>query len=209
MKESSESSSSSDTPAGSSSSSTPPTNNASGGGGWIWDTFRSKFDEQRISRLNQCRVLQDLLQECRRRPPRRSFQADDSDLEKKKDESQHRSLEDVPMGIRSVRYYQWRDMENYDTGCVREAHALWNCRGVALGCGKDCVALRRCLLKENPETILAHGKTAYGLDENDDDVSAALDHGSSIACAKLQLNLKSCVAKAATELEERCKKSKA
>jgi hypothetical protein len=192
-------------------SSSPPSPPASsgGGGGWLWDTFRSKFDEQRIDRLSQCRVLQEIYVECRRRRRLSSLTDNDSEtavngealVEKKKE---HRSLEDVPMGIRAVRYFHWRDMEDVDTGCVREEHALWNCRGVALGCGKDCVALRKCLLEYKPESILSQGKTVYRLDR--DDAVAAFD--GSIACAKLQLNLKSCVAKAATELEERCKISK-
>ena len=136
------------------------------------------MDEQRRSRLSQCRVLEQVLSDCRQHKAARE------------------QLEDFPMGIRMVRYFDWRNVQSDD--CVREEHALWACRAVGLQCGPDLVALRDCFKQQGPPVILSQKETAY--EKASTNVNAA--------CLDLQTKVGGCVRQKAVELEERWRKQK-
>ena len=136
-------------------------------------TIGKHMDGQRMERLKQCRLLQDALSACR---------------SKQKDRQQ---LEDFPEGIRMVRYFDWRNVHDYDEHCQREQHAVWACRGIALGCGGDVVRVCRCFQEQGPDTVLDQCNSAY---ENNNDT---------LPCADLQWKLGRCVAVEATKMEQR------
>lgn len=97
-------------------------------------------DEQRLERLEQCRQLEAILQDCRVN-------------------GGQSKLDDTPSGIRMLRYFNWREVES-DATCQRELHAVWACRAIAVGCGEDLVRLRNCFDKATPAVILA-GEPVY------------------------------------------------
>jgi len=163
-----DSSDSSSSPKDESSSSTPTFFES------VRSTIGKHMDEQRLERLKQCRLLQDALLACRR-----SKQSD------------RQQLEDFPAGIRMVRYFHWRNIHDYDEHCQRELHAVWACRGIALGCGADVIRMRNCFNEQGPATILNQSNAGY---ENMKET---------MPCADLQRTLGRCVAKEATELEQR------
>jgi hypothetical protein len=135
------------------------------------------LDEQRIARLSQCQKLEQVLAECREQREPRS------------------QLEDFPMGIRMVRYFHWRDLPE-ETPCLREEHALWACRAVALQCGPDLVQLRDCFQTNGPDTILSQAGTSYqGKSES--------------TCRELESKLGACVRRKAIALESRHSSSQA
>ena len=118
------------------------TNNSS----WLPTSVSSMLDEQRIERLDQCRILDEILLECKR--------------SKASGQSTTLQLEDVPAGIRMVRYFDWRNLA--DKNCQREEHAVWACRAISLGCGADLVRLRTCFNElPHPTSILENTETAY------------------------------------------------
>jgi hypothetical protein len=138
------------------------------------DSFHRVLDEQRIGRLAQCRQLEQVLAECREQRQPRS------------------QLEDFPMGIRMVRYFHWRDLQEENTPCLREEHAVWACRAVALQCGPDLVSLRDCFQRNGPDTILSQKNgTAYEGKSSDS------------TCQELEATLGACVRRKAIALESR------
>ena len=172
-------------------------------------SFRQTMDEQRLERLQQCQSLAAVLQACR---------------DKQADRPQ---LEDFPMGIRSVRYFQWRrtpasssssteeESQQQQTqqtvspsippsSCVREEHALWACRGVALKCGGELVQLRDCFREHSVDELLATDATAYEASTSSSDTKDV--SGKTIPCANLQARLGHCVAQNVAALAERKKK---
>jgi hypothetical protein len=130
------------------------------------------MDDQRILRLTQCRQLQDVWLACR---------------ESQKDRLQ---LEDFPAGIRMVRYFDWRYYPE-DKACLREEHAVWACRGIAMQCGGDVVHLRRCLKQQGKEAVLSTSDTSYEEAKKDS------------VCGDLQEKLGRCVTLKVGEFEAR------
>lgn len=156
--------------------------------------FVDKADVQRLDRLRQCRILEEIMAECRRARKTKS----------KQEERAH--LEDCPNGIRMLRYFDWRNVHDYDRKCSREQHAVWACRAGALQCGGDLVQLRTCFdevqepLPDNPNVknhgaVLRCSASAY---------EAKPKHaGREIPCRTLQEQMGKCVAKNAAALVER------
>jgi hypothetical protein len=173
---------------------------------WSLSSIRGRIedemDEQRHERLAQCRSLESVLADCRTAKSNRT------------------QLEDVPAGIRMVRYFDWRDVP--DPHCQREAHAVWACRAVALKCGKELIQIRDCFRNygamgglsgdNNKTTILNHrtGSAAYELSDavvvqgaaaaNDADATSDISMN---PCAKVQQILGRCVSANAHALLER------
>jgi len=146
--------------------------------GWNWASFMDGMDNQRLARLRNCEKLRAILTDCQAQ---------------KKDRTQ---LEDIPMGIRSVRYYQWRDQQMEDS-CAREEHALWACRATAVRCGGELVQLRDCFTALSAEQVLDHPETAYELNSKNE--------GLNIPCKALQRTMGDCIKKHTLELDERLK----
>jgi hypothetical protein len=175
---------------------------------WSFSSIRGRIedemDEQRHERLAQCRSLELVLADCRARTPNRT------------------QLEDVPAGIRMVRYFDWRDVP--DPHCQREAHAVWACRAVALKCGKELIQVRDCFrnygamssgssgdhINNNNKTAILNHRTGSAAYEPSDAVAvrgaADADATSDISmnpCAKVQQILGRCVSANAHALLER------
>jgi len=175
--------------------------------------YREMIDAQRVERLRQCRSLQRVLRACRERVPDRP------------------QLEDFPMGIRSVRYFQWRH-GNEDShtrmsssssttsatataptttttttttpstnSCLREEHAVWACRGVALKCGGELVRLRDCFNEYSAEELLDPKNDATAYESNT--TTTTVDKRITPPCASMQQALGTCVTKNAAALAER------
>jgi hypothetical protein len=164
----------------------------------IQSFLATSMDEQRVERLQQCRILEDVAAECRRK----------SKKQRKKDRLH---LEDLPAGIRMVRYFDWRNVHEYDTKCIREEHAVWACRAIALQCGSELVELRSCFndlqtpLEDTPYVknygaVLGCSHTAYETKEKE---FKKKDASREIPCRAFQEQLGRCVAKNATALGER------
>jgi hypothetical protein len=129
-------------------------------------------EDQRLDRLQSCRQLDDLLKTCRQK------------------NSERNQLEDFPLGIRMLRYFDWRHKD--EPNCVREEHALWACRAVALQCGANLVQLRSCFREKGDDAILSETRTSYERTSEDD-----------FSCMDLQRTLGSCVLKKANALARR------
>lgn len=154
--------------------------------------WNDSMDEQRIERLQQCRALEDVLTECRRK------------AKKKNQDRVH--LEDIPGGIRMIRYFDWRNVHDYDSKCTREIHAVWACRGIALQCGSELVELRSCFHAvqapvdndpnvKNYGAVLDCSQTAY---ENKN-----IKMSKEIPCRSFQERIGRCIATNAKALIER------
>lgn len=162
---------------------------------YLKSIFADFVDEQRLERLQDCRIIEDVYSECRR-------------INKMKSSHEHRmQLEDISPGIRILRYYEWRHVHDYDHKCSREKHAVWACRAGALQCGGELVQLRNCfndLQKPPPNSssnvknhgaVLKTSGTAYEPKER--------NANKDIPCRELQEKMGTCVAKNASELAER------
>jgi hypothetical protein len=157
--------------------------------GSLFGSLRSKWrqisDAQRISRLQQCQALHDILSECRHRnadDQQRHNESRGRELRQKEREVQTEgdattttttsaataetpTIETTPAGIRMLHYFQWRNLEAEEGGasvlgdarrlCTREEHALWACRAVATACGPDLIQVKRCFDETGP-SILQH-----------------------------------------------------
>jgi hypothetical protein len=209
------------------------------------------MDDQRLHRLQQCRILQEVLSDCRKSSSSRSSsrssstnqQTDATDTTTRR---RRLELEDVPAGIRMVRYFNWRDYKapdvlvgtsDHDTDshkskstkkeirsnnnskqiqnnngnhCLREEHAVWACRSVALQCGAPLAQLKSCFTDAGADAVLdSANQTAYEPDYNAPETVAKNNSssGSGTAtktpCQWQQQALGDCVAAAAVQLQER------
>jgi hypothetical protein len=222
-----------------SSSPPPPDKSASNTSYTSWGYMRQHItgmmDDQRLHRLQQCRVLQEVLSDCRRQSSSSSRDTSSTSTNKDTDTTRRRrlELEDVPAGIRMVKYFNWRDWQAPETvtadnnnndgssnksntkskkggnnHCLREEHAVWACRGVALSCGAPLAQLKSCF-DETPggvDAVLAStNQTAYepeykaGNNDNSDQTNKT----SKTPCQWQQQALGDCVAAAAVQLQER------
>jgi hypothetical protein len=162
---------------------------------YLKSNFADFVDKQRMERLQDCRIIEDVFSECRRMNKTKSSQED------------RMHLEDISPGIRILRYYEWRNVHDYDHKCSREKHAVWACRAGALQCGGELVQLRNCfndLQKAPPDSnsnvknhgaVLKASSTAYEPNER----NARKD----VPCREFQEKMGSCIAKNASELAER------
>lgn len=137
--------------------------------------------------MRQCQVLKDILQQCRSLEPNR------------------RQLEDVGIGIRSVRYFDWRDERPQDeSSCVREEYAIWSCRAVGVKCGGELSQLSDCFEKQGPKKMLAKSKTYFEPSKATDDQVEDVD----APCKLLERKLGDCVRENTMALEQRIKERK-
>ncbi|GKY92053.1 hypothetical protein MPSEU_000176800 [Mayamaea pseudoterrestris] len=154
----------------------------------LWTSFESASDQQRLERLEQCRVLEEILASCRRQQQQQQQQqqnvkadsqrnngswfwpftarqasiiaTDTATAEQACDISQQSplSLENTSAGVRMLRFFHWRELPSdfplHQTACLREEHALWACRAVAVGCGKPLTKLRDCFDKQGASNVL-------------------------------------------------------
>lgn len=147
------------------------------------------MDQARIERLQQCRVLQDTLAQCRKA------------ARKNQPGKRRLHLENSPPGIRMTNYFKWRDRHEYDATCQREEHAVWACRAVALGCGADLTELRNCFNEiqgvgndgelANVGAVLKHKRTAYEIGKKSK--SASIEEGEEIPCREIQERMGKCI----------------
>ncbi|KAL7565116.1 hypothetical protein ACA910_005123 [Epithemia clementina (nom. ined.)] len=153
--------------------------------GSLLKRFLSFRDNSRIERLRQCEVLKDILQECRAQQPNR------------------RQLEHVGVGIRSVRHFDWRDVQPEDS-CVREEFALWSCRAICMKCGFYSGELKYCLDEREGDKRKLLDKKITFFEPTSDEVFAEAD----VPCKALQRTVGDCVRKNTLALEESIKKRK-
>jgi hypothetical protein len=165
----------------------------------IKSSFFDMADEQRKERLQKCRIIDDIYTECRRVNKSKS----------KKERSMH--LEDFSPGIRILRYYDWRNVHDFDDKCSREQHAVWACRATALQCGGDLTQLRNCFSEtqrpppdsgvpshvKNYGAVLSYKATAYEPKQRTN------DNATVIPCQELQEQMGQCIANNASALAER------
>lgn len=128
-------------------------------------------------------------------------------------------MEEFPAGLRMMKYFDWRHvLTNPNTAttttseeeedwkqpiirsCARERHSVWACRSVAVGCGKDLAAIKKCFDANGPRPVLTEARTAY---EGVTDVELV----KSLPCGGLQVKLGLCVHQGARELLERKEKA--
>ena len=140
----------------------------------------SMRDNVRVERMQQCMALRELLRQCR---------------DNKEDRPR---LEDIPMGIRSVRYFQWRDYQPEGHSCAREEHAVYGCLAVCLKCGSEMVEVRNCLEEYGTINTLSHGKTFYEAGQN-----PGISDEEGFPCIDVQRKLGNCVRENMRQLEER------
>ena len=105
--------------------------------------------------------------------------------------------------------------DQIQSSCSREQHAVWACRAVATGCGKELAHLKKCFEDDYPneqEMILVVPHTAY------DNSNSAKDNNNKkgtarssiiIPCYEAQQRLGACVTANATSLLERKQKREA
>ena len=152
-----------------------------------WTERWSRFqDDQRLERLGACRQLEGLLERCRHAKTNSATE-----------------IEEVSIGLRMMKYFGWRgllqkvgkDGQPLVDSCAREQHAVWACRAVATGCGKELSYLKRCFDQEGPIDILLHSQTSYE--------SSPTSTNGNVPCESLQQEMGACVTKGAQELYQR------
>ena len=88
--------------------------------------------------------------------------------------------------------------------CSREQHALWACRAVAVGCGKELGSLKAGFDQVGPWNVLFEPQTAYETSTQNKTTSKnTVDPHARIPCADLQSSLGTCVQRGADALLER------
>jgi hypothetical protein len=187
----------------------------------VKDQLIDIVDEQRIERLQHCRIIEDVYNECRRfnklakQQEQQSSSSSDAALSTMKRTMQ---LEDFPPGIRILKYYDWRNVHDYDHKCSREKHAIWACRAGALQCGAQLVQLRNCF----NDAVIPPPGVVDPVSKNNKDYGAVLNVATtayeplkvkpnttrnnnidSIPCREFQEKLGLCIATNATALAER------
>ena len=213
------------------------------------ERFQEFDDEQRIARLSECRKLDKILRDCRKR-----HQPGKARSRYTKNTDQDDPIESVSIGVRNMKYFGWRGIlkpptpstpkddpsangessgddneTNHDnnpdlsifhpkirSSCAREEHAVWACRAISTGCGKDLAELKRCFddvdQVDEVETsggsrlpqhirVLTSSYTNYqGIVEKVDGASAMKEQ---IPCHEIQRRLGSCVTENGKQLLER------
>jgi hypothetical protein len=132
-----------------------------------------------------------------------------SNQEEMTTETRSMHLEDFPPGIRIVRYYDWRNVHDFDHTCSREKHAIWACRAGALRCGAELVELRNCFNTAQippPGTVDPISSKNYGAILNTSATAyepKPQNLNKDIPCREFQEKLGSCIATNAAALAER------
>ena len=183
----------------------------------VKDQLIDIVDEQRMERLKHCRAIENVYNECRRfnkliKQQQQQSTSSETATTTASTVKRTMHLEDIPPGIRILKYYDWRNVHDFDHKCSREKHAVWACRAGALQCGADLVKLRNCfnaavippagvtdLSNKNFGAVLNVATTAYEpskLKQSNDNVFA-------IPCREFQEKMGLCIATNATALAER------
>jgi hypothetical protein len=182
----------------------------------MWSKLMQISDEQRCERLQKCQDLTSCVRNC--------LQRQRDAMEGKAVSLDTEDLERYAVGVRMMRYFDWRDSEPIrvlgDRGhsivappestertsdvrlpptCAREVHAQWACRAISLACSPDLIQLKNCFATLGKEQVVSVPFFAY----------APGDEGKHIPCRELQEKLGKCVAERAAELEQRVNARKA
>ena len=128
---------------------------------WSRDYWTDLMDQQRLQRLEQCKILTSILDSCEA-----AHHHHGSPTKKKKKQKQRHDdvprLDDVGPGLRMLMYYNWRNKTDvHQKGCIPERHSVWTCRAVALGCGEDLRRMKDCFDAEGIEAMLSQPRTGY------------------------------------------------
>jgi hypothetical protein len=136
-------------------------------------------DDQRMQRLQQCRELEQVREDCR-------------------SGRYERHVEDTSSGLRVTRYFRFKEPDNPATKalCQREEHAVWTCRAMALRCAIHVSKLRECFRdeKEKGSSILAQV------------THSSYEGGKQGPCWELQEAMGVCINKNAEEFAQRLEK---
>jgi len=193
------------------------------------DWVMLQMDRQRIERLQQCRILQDTLADCRKAATNNKPSSGDPTDAQQDRRTVH--LEQSQSGLRFLKYFKWRNVHDHDDTCQRETHAVWGCRAVALQCGRELQALKECFDRtqevdpsgepQNVRAVLGCRQTAYeaaskgkkksllgskdtvGVLASQQDDNDVLPGGDSIPCRELQELMGQCIAANSKALAKR------
>mmetsp|Transcript_15107 Transcript_15107/g.38064 ORF Transcript_15107/g.38064 Transcript_15107/m.38064 type:complete len:249 (+) Transcript_15107:180-926(+) len=222
-------------------------NTSSSGSSWsswfvspsvLKERFQEFDDQQRIDRLSECRKLDKILHECRKRnqpgKPKSRYT-------KKSDKND--PIESVSIGVRNMKYFGWRgilkppsnqsandEASDADGGkakptapdgpdlsvfhpqirssCAREEHAVWACRAIATGCGKDLSELKKCFeeIDEQDANYPPHVRVLTSSYTNYQGIVEKIGSEAikeQIPCHEIQWRLGSCVTESGKQLLER------
>ncbi len=214
------------------------------------ERFQEFDDQQRIDRLSECRKLDKILHDCRKRnqPGKAKSRYTKNSPDNKTDDP----IESISIGLRNMKYFGWRGIlktpaptspdtdttnsknqesepsktmetvrdgpdlsvfhPNIRSSCAREEHAVWACRAIATGCGKDLSELKKCFddvdntdsaqVPQHVRVLTAPYTNYQGIVE-----SVAGDRAASmkrqIPCHEIQRKLGSCVTENGKQLLER------
>jgi len=162
---------------------------------WSREYWTDLMDQQRLQRLEQCRILTAILDSCEA-----THSNSNNNNKKKKKQRQPKNnnksvpkLDEVGPGLRMLKYYNWRDQAPVNQkGCIAEQHAVWTCRAVALSCGGPLGRMKECFDKEGTKTMLSQKRTGYQEGDDDNDVNS--DAAQSMSpCGEFQKTVKQCV----------------
>jgi hypothetical protein len=184
----------------------------------LWSKFERFSDQQRLERLQSCQDLSACVKNClhiqRAMIAKKMPEQQKMDMEScvagirmvkyydwregqptrimgEDDTLQANTLVNVPSAATKQTFVPG----DVPPTCAREVHSLWGCRGVALACAPDVIALRKCFHDQgDKEQVLSVPYFGY---------QEGVDVDKSIPCRELQEQLGKCVAVRATELEER------
>ena len=213
------------------------------------ERFQEFDDQQRIDRLSECRKLDKILNDCRKR--NQPGKAKSRYTKNIPDDKSEDAIESISIGLRNMKYFGWRGIlktsaptssekdtttenqesepskkmepvrdgpdlsvfhPNIRSSCAREEHAVWACRAIATGCGKDLSELKKCFddvdnadsaqLPQHVRVLTAPYTNYQGIVE-----SVAGDRAASmkrqIPCHEIQRKLGSCVTENGKQLLER------
>ena len=218
-------------------------------------TLRKRFwefdDQQRLDRLSECRKLDMILHDCRKRnqPGKPKSRYTKNTVHPRSDDP----IESISIGVRNMKYFGWRGILNAtsapplstennqsakseasDAGsntvpardgpdlsvlhpkirssCAREEHAVWACRAISTGCGKDLSELKKCFddvdhdsgnLPKHVRVLTASYTNYQGIVEKVGDGEASAAMKQQIPCHEIQRRLGSCVTENGKQLLER------
>jgi len=189
-----------------------------------WSWFSNLQDDQRMDRLKRCQDLQTILHKCQRQ--RVEQHNDNVKYDPTSIESFSGGLRTMKyFGWRGILQDEEKQEQQQDgneedkerrasssippkavqtaviRSCSREQHALWACRAVAVGCGKELGSLKAGFDEVGKWTVLMETRTAY--EGHQPQPSTTEENDSSIPCAQLQSILGRCVQKGGEELLQR------
>ena len=204
------------------------------------ERFQEFDDQQRIDRLSECRKLDKILNDCRKRnqpgKPKSRYTKKNDNVD---------PIESVSIGVRNMKYFGWRGIikstspsnesandevsKTDDTkakptapdgpnlsvfspqirsSCAREEHAVWACRAIVTGCGKDLSELKKCFedIDEQDANFPPHVRVLTSSYTNYQGIVEKVGSDAikqQIPCHEIQRRLGSCVTENGKQLLER------